>query len=252
MSVDILKRGGEKPKPRQGPRGEKTAARVAGVIAARKRDYLSGLAERVKSVLKGRNITELAPKLGVSRASMYDWSGGRHLPDLDSLVLLAWTTGVPLSWLLLGEGPDRADDRLMDRYLLPLQFPDTSAFPPLAFRRDWLLSFVRLFQPETYVVDLLLFSVSDDSMQPTLRTGDLLLAERGLAVLEPGDRLPPNGLYLFRGGVVRRVQWQIDGTAVISCDNLAYAAETRRIEMGEVKEKGDFILGRVLWHSGRI
>ena len=110
---------------------------------------------------------------------------------------------------------------------------------------------------------LYLLEIEDDSMEPTLKRGELVLADAS------GERGERNGVYAigFRSKellakperadqptvrfVVRRVQHHLDHKSLtISCDNRAYASETHTWtrEEGRVRE-GVVVLPWVFWHG---
>jgi len=213
--------------------------------------YVRDLVARIRAALKAHNITELAPQLGISRSAIYDWTAGRHLPDVERMFRLAAYLKVSLSWLLTGDGSMNDREHLIGNYFLPaeaLHLGNATRTPPLAFRRDWL---VGLLRSGADLSDCFLAEVKDDSMEPTLSRDEILLVRSVRHADTAVPITPADGLYLFKGGIVRRVQWQIDGSAVISCDNTKYPFEPRKI--GRAPERSeDFIIGRVVWCGGRI
>ena len=148
-------------------------------------------------------------------------------------------------------------------YLAP-SWPGTRS--PVLFELDWFRkNFGRVIvpqdireglgskEPEQFLAPLLFEMPADDSMQPTLKKGDLLLADHHSKI----DMPMMNGLYLVarkrpepseRNLFPRRVEWSAKSTAILKCDNRAYPAV---IELSEEKETGLFIYARVIWH-GRI
>jgi hypothetical protein len=103
----------------------------------------------------------------------------------------------------------------------------------------------------------ILTEVIDDAMEPTLKKGDLLLAQR-IELRRGSGR--PNGTYLvadlpdqptrlfFHSSIFpRRVEWTADGSAIAKCDNPAYP---RLIEIDPSGE-GPHIHSHVMW-VGRL
>lgn len=96
---------------------------------------------------------------------------------------------------------------------------------------------------------LALISVCGDSMEPTLKEGDLLLLDRrGFSV--PG-RVSSDAIYVLLRGealVVKRLQCGFDGSITIQSDNPVYATQVLPAEkITHLK-----IIGRVVWVGQRI
>ncbi|MFQ5483303.1 MAG: helix-turn-helix transcriptional regulator [Nitrospinaceae bacterium] len=111
----------------------------------------------------------------------------------------------------------------------------------LAFKRDWVEGELRA-QPE----NLLLIPCTSDAMEPTLRSGDLLLVDRA------DEKKREDGIFLIHieGGLyVRRVERRFDGVLVIRGDNPATSSE-ERIPRNQA-DKLDLI-GRVVWTGRKI
>lgn len=84
-----------------------------------------------------------------------------------------------------------------------------------------------------------------DSMEPTIRDGDLLLLDRSI------DRVVDNGIYvLVLAGMVllKRIQTRRDGSVVLKSDSERYDDET--VPAGEVPDLR--IEGRVRWFGRTI
>jgi phage repressor protein C with HTH and peptisase S24 domain len=105
----------------------------------------------------------------------------------------------------------------------------------IAFRAEWVKR--RL---NTDSRDLLLIEVTGDSMAPTVKDLDLILAD----LAEP--RFKQDGIYLLRhdsGLAVKRIQRRPDGKLLVRSDNPKYEP----IAVSTVK-----IIGRVIWIGGRV
>lgn len=84
-----------------------------------------------------------------------------------------------------------------------------------------------------------------DSMEPTIRDGDLLLIDRAI------DRVIDNGIYvLVLGGMVlvKRIQTRRDGSVVLLSDNQRYHDDT--VPAGELPDLK--VEGRVRWFGRTI
>jgi len=88
----------------------------------------------------------------------------------------------------------------------------------LAFRGEWLKHSLGL-SPDNIAV----ISVLDDSMEPYLAEGDLILVDLGVVCIEG------NSVYVLQSGdslIVRRVQVKLDGGVTVKSDNPRYEPET--------------------------
>jgi len=107
----------------------------------------------------------------------------------------------------------------------------------LAFREDW----VRLelgLNPS----NLILISSVGDSMEPTLRTNDLLLIDRG------SSEVRHDAIYCFayNGELrVKRMQFRMNGVMVVKSDNPRYETEEVSADNLDLIK----IIGRVVWYG---
>ena len=87
--------------------------------------------------------------------------------------------------------------------------------------------------------------VKGDSMEPTLRDGEVILIDR------QRNHMKNDGMYVFRIDndlIVKRVERRIDGSVLIKSDNPLY--DTFTLHPGE-QESVD-VIGRVVWHGGEF
>ena len=85
-----------------------------------------------------------------------------------------------------------------------------------------------------------------DSMEPTIRSGDLLLVDRSKS------RMNGDGIYLINlddGLMVKRVEWLLGGSVVIRGDNTAVSREQLLPSTDLEKLQ---LLGRVVWVGSKI
>ncbi len=236
--------------------------------------------ERLRQATKNHEIAALAAKVGVTPATLYRWLNAKFDPSIPKLAELAEAMNVNLAWLVTGQGP--IDARQAGRHALLEQYGTTvfesatgaSGKAPLAFYEPWLFKLLYGPQDEPTVfgpTDMnspLLMEVGDDSMEPTIGKGDLLLIDRSFG-LSPAARPQAmqegrsayDGVCAFRSGslkrdahsptghlIIRRVQYRLDGTLIIRCDNLRYPEEVYTPK----KTKSLVPVGRVIWRGGRI
>jgi phage repressor protein C with HTH and peptisase S24 domain len=202
------------------------------------------------------------PSAVARRAEMYlgtlnRYRGGRELPS-SALVSLARATGVRLEWLATGEGPMQGDSTPAEapatppgHVLLPLLEARAAAGNHGGLRSDHLVDFIAF--SESFLKhtlrrapqNLALLTASGDSMDPTIRDGDLLLVDTSARDIQSSRVyvLEVNGALL-----VKRIQVRLDGSLIVKSDNAAYEAEVLRAEdAGTLR-----ILGQVVWHAGPV
>lgn len=95
--------------------------------------------------------------------------------------------------------------------------------------------------------DLYLVYVDGESMEPTLRSGDVILLDR--RATKP-DR---EGIYILRMDgmlLVKRLQGLPGGMIKVASDNPAYESFT--VRLAEMQGKNFAILGRVVWSGRRM
>ena len=203
------------------------------------------------------------PSFVARRAEMYPstlhrYRAGRELPS-SALVSLARATGVRLEWLATGEGPMLQCDIQVSSALNP---PPGYVFLPLVearaaagnhggLRSDNIVDFIAF--SEGYVrqtlhrnpQNLALLTASGDSMDPTIRDGDLLLVDTSARRIE-GSRI----YVLAIGGalMVKRIQLRLDGSVVVKSDNTIYEPEVVPAD----QTSGLNILGQVIWQAGPV
>jgi phage repressor protein C with HTH and peptisase S24 domain len=207
---------------------------------------------------------------------------GREMPA-SALVDLARVTGVRLEWLATGAGPMlAAEAELHDAagqlagedaaepgrhqalvtmrrsgtappgyVLLPRVEARASAGPGaglgsddvvdfLAFSEDWVRNTLHR-RPQ----NLALLEATGDSMDPTIRDGDILLVDTSTRDIQSSRVyvLQVNGALL-----VKRIQVRLDGSLVVKSDNPSYEAEVVRPD-----ERSPLsIVGQVVWQAGPV
>lgn len=215
----------------------------------------------------GLKQEEAAARLGLSPSTYQNYERGTRRPDTDGWVAFA-RAGINTNWLLTGEGEMllanvpyathettvlSAEGARVGYVALPLynnihaaaghgavidqERPDDA----LMFQESW-IRFELGARPD----DLCLIRVSGDSMEPTLRAGDVILVNR--QACKP-DR---EGIYILRIGdmlLVKRLQAIPGGKVKVTSDNQAFDAWT--INLADTS--GDVIIvGRVVWSGRRL
>lgn len=242
--------------------------------------YRSEFAGRLKQAAENHEIGDLASKIGVTPTTLYRWLNGKFDPSLPKLAQLAEAMKVNLAWLVTGIGPFDSRQALRHARLENYGTTDFEApggkagKPPLAFHEPWL--FELLYGPPNEpalfgAVQMntpLLMEVREDSMEPTIMKGDLLLIDRAFGVRPAGleraqaeQRSAHDGIYAFRAQslsdgakpatgllVVRRIQYRLDGKMAVRCDNPKYPEEVYALESRDLPVP----LGRVVWRGGGL
>jgi len=252
-------------------RGEPTEASARRSVDPKSHAAFSG---RLRIALKsaGASVLSIAQAAGVSDSTIHLWLKGSE-PSREKLIALAGATRVSVEWLATGRGEMRADGPA--GYIVPSWHSERA---PVLFELDWfrknigpvvvaeeIAKGLGAQEPEQFAAPHL-FNVTDDSMEPTLRNGDLILA-RDLA--GGAAEAPTNGIYLvwFRDRVLtgkeiadslksgrfpsrtfpRRIEWS-ENSFLVKCDNPAYP---KPIEVAEKDFLSVIVTWRVVWH-GRI
>ena len=182
---------------------------------------------------------------------MSDYAGDKSSPQWAVLERIAAVTGANLSALTSGE----AGLLLSSRDLVSIPRCDIQAsaghgafsdsqevIDHLTVSRQWLNRYVR--NGDSVVV----IEARGDSMQPTVRHGDLLMVEMNV---EREDIAAAGVFVLAIDGiiVVKRLQVMLAGDLTVSSDNRAYDPET--VPAAERDDKV-VVHGRVFWTGGPL
>jgi phage repressor protein C with HTH and peptisase S24 domain len=212
-------------------------------------EFRSRLTQVIQSF---ESVVAAAQAVGVSDNAIYKWLAGRGQPSVSNLVALARAARVSIEWLATGEesrqsaqavtrAVEHGDFIFMPRNRIRFSsgrdgiLRSDQVVDSIAFRAEWVKK--RL---STESRDLLLIEVVGDSMAPTVKDSDLILAD----LAEP--RFKQDGIYLLRhdsGLAVKRIQRRPDGKLLIRSDNPKYEA----MVVSTVN-----VIGRVIWTGGRV
>lgn len=217
-------------------------------------------------------IKAAAVKSGVAERTLANWLAGTAEPKVLGVSAVAGAAGVSLDWLILGEEPMRrasaqlpsragsVGDHHLDRALpqlgqdfvmIPRYDVEASAGPGaltaeenvvdyMAFQAGWVRRVLGA-DPNR----LALIAAKGDSMEPTIRAGDLLLVDASV------NEVIDDAIYVVvMDGhlVVKRLQRFLGGAVSIKSDNAAYVEQTLSAE--EIASYAT-IAGRVRW-IGRL
>lgn len=222
--------------------------------------------ERLLELIGEGSRSAFARKCGVSETSIRQYLSGT-MPALDTASKIAAANGVSLVWLATGEGAKSALAQNVDTSVEfsvsssatydAMQFTmiprlDTIASAGsgaiadqeepvglVAFRAEWLHR--RGINPTAARA----LTARGDSMEPTIRSGDILLVDTSK------QRVEDNGIYVVvsNGYVqVKRIHPRQNGAVVLISDNTIYPAEEI-----PASEAVDFrVAGRVMWFGRSI
>ena len=215
---------------------------------------------RIIIARKAKGFTQkyLAEKLKISLPTMNHYETGKRVPGSDFLARLAKVVECDPGWLLSGEGSPEIKEEycspalegfvLVPRYNIEASAGGGSVVHSeqivdhLAFKEGWVRKELGAL-PD----DLVLIHSIGDSMEPTIRSGDLLLVDRNKKSKMKGD-----GIYLINlddGLLVKRIEWLVDGSVVIRGDN---AIVSREQKLSSTDLEKLHILGRVVWVGSKI
>jgi phage repressor protein C with HTH and peptisase S24 domain len=209
------------------------------------------LGMRVKLAVGDRDIAAIAQETGVSRTTIYNWIAGSNEPSLETLAKLAAVTGVNFSWLTTGQGSMRPKEDLPGFTFVQLIKPNGKEWNfvggPIAFEQEWLIDLAGGHWSVACI------EAPDDTMEPTIKRGDLLLFNNFEPVCHGGPGDIGNGIYVVGLAkfkyAIRRVQWRpAVGQKVIGSDNKKYPPETYPIGSDDFPS----ICGPVIWRAGTI
>lgn len=191
-------------------------------------DGMECFSKRLLEALGGEKPRAFAQRSDFSEGAVRSYLSGDTYPALDRLALLAQSLGVDAKWLAFGAGDQSiSGDEGSDEFVHVTQMAGRNGVinRSHAFRADWLkeqgLEPSRLSVTET----------REDSMEPTVQPGDLLLCETYMHRTEtniviglaPGELPPQDGIYFIRRGdkgptSLRRLRLDMAGGFIISAD----------------------------------
>ncbi|MGO7341499.1 S24 family peptidase [Rhizobium johnstonii] len=224
----------------------------------------TGFADRLLEAVGDESIHAFSKKSGISDSSLRGYLKGA-MPGADIALKIAEVAKVDLKWLIAGTGskeikpPEDAFEggaldsrgRIVNEIaFIPRLDVQASAgmgslvvsedtVDILAFNRNWLR------ERSINAVAARVLDVKGDSMEPTIRDGDILVVDTSIT------QVRDNAIYviIYAGNVlVKRVHLKRDGSLTLISDNERYPREDVPIE--EVPDL--HIAGRVMWFGRSI
>lgn len=218
-----------------------------------------GFGDRLKEVRGAATQEDFARDLGLTLSTYSRYEREETPADVGLLWALQDKHGISADWLLNGKGPRQLQVGVREEApaygelaMIPVYSVNAKAghgslvtsekiVDSLAFKRDFLRNSLGA-SPD----DLYLIHVEGDSMEPTLRAGDLILVDRrrtnvdreGIYVMSMDDAL-----------LVKRLQRHPGGRIVASSDNASYHPFDVDLK---ARHDGLAIIGRVVWTGRRF
>lgn len=197
---------------------------------------------------------------GVTDEQLGKWRHGKARASFPALVRMSAAAGYSLDWLAFGDrGGKRSesvgtlpDDQLGDDFVLVPRYDIQAAagtgtwadeehvVDHLAFRGDWLRRTIGVDPRQ-----LVLITAVGESMEPTIRAGDLLLVDTAVtSVIDDAIYVVVKAGHL----VVKRLQTFFNGAVSVKSDNPAYVEET----ISPADAPSLIVAGRVRWIARMI
>ena len=217
--------------------------------------------ERVRKIRTEHSLTiqELSKLLETPDRTISNYERGERKPSVDYLILLAEKLQANPEWLILGKGEmfidaekssqlnipkqvDLANYRFIPYYDLKAAAGDGSIIDDdnikdyIAFTKEWLSKNI----PASFN-NLIILIAKGDSMDPTIKDGDLLIVDTTIK-----DSIKNDGIYIIRMDdylVVKRLQRLHESKLAIMSDNPRY--KSYEIDLNEDANTG--IVGQVVW-----
>lgn len=207
------------------------------------------IAKRVRQSLAecDLSMSEIGRRLGISPQSVRAWKIGKTMPSIDRLSELAKVTGKSLAWMQGADDDPIAAKDDEDIVSIPMYDASASAGNGIeAFNGDQIVKridvkgqWLRTNVNCSSVANLTLITVSGDSMEPTLRDGDIIFVDTGITIFRS------DSIYVARINgelFVKRFQKMPNGRMMMISDN-------QRYETFELSPEDDInLIGRVCFH----
>ena len=207
------------------------------------------IAKRVRQAIteSGLSMSEIGRRLGISPQSVRAWKIGKAMPSIDRLADLARATGKSLAWIQGAEISANQVEDDTETVSIPLYdaaasagtgaspFDGDQVVKLVVVDRQW----VRMNINCSSTKNLNLICVSGDSMDPTLRDGDLLFVDTGVTTFRS------DSIYVARVNgelFVKRFQKLPNGCLMMISDNERY----KSFELSPDDEVD--LIGRVCFH----
>jgi phage repressor protein C with HTH and peptisase S24 domain len=222
---------------------------------------------RIKQARNALKLTQedVANKAeATSKRGLQDNEAGNAIPGGAILAALV-ESGINANWVLTGEGPMLLSQDVESHASYHVEHqngfvaipiyeevqasagpgvlpPEVPAVQVLKFSEEWIRHELRAAPGDLYLI-----SVDGDSMEPTLRAGDVILIDH--RVTHPNRE----GVYILRMDgalLVKRLQFRPGGQIDVISDNAAYSSFS--IRLADMEPLDFAILGKVVWSGRRM
>lgn len=210
-------------------------------------DFLEKLAPRLKKAIIGSGgYDKIAEKTGVSKNTLVNYTSGRNDPKISILLAIAEACDIDPYELIGVDGRSFAANEDQRFVAIPVMDVEASAGNGSPVEHEGvadLMSLNEVWLRQTFHVtpnSVTILPVKGDSMEPTIRSGELVLIEK----IDPSGR-PGDGIYIVRldGSVaVKRLQSLPGGVIRVSSDNKNFTP----YDVGPDDTVDFAVLGRVL------
>lgn len=225
------------------------------------------IGQRIAHIRGDKSQAAFATEIGVHKNSIGNYERGERTPDADFLASLM-KAGYSANWVVSGVGPMRLVDSVQDpsavyqsssvqtvhsdEYAyIPLYNVEASAghgsyveteevASRLAFRRDWINKEIHANPAHLHLI-----YVRGDSMDPALESGEVVMVDTSAAYEAIRD-----GIHVIQmdGSVLIKRLLRLPGNKIkVMSDNQVYPSFESDLKSGDIT-----IIGRVIWHAGRI
>lgn len=227
------------------------------------------IGNRIKAWRESINLKQpdAATQLGIPFSTYQKYEMDLRAPGAEAMECFA-RAGINTNWLLTDDGPmfliqlaeGAAKYRIEDAdqgngfVSIPVYEeieasaghgalpPDIHAVQVLKFSEEWIRHELRAAPSDLYLI-----SVDGDSMEPTLRSGDVILIDH--RVTHPNRE----GVYIMRMDgalLVKRLQFRPGGVVDVISDNDSYSSFS--IRFADMADQDFVILGKVVWSGRRM
>lgn len=218
-------------------------------------------AERLEIALEGKSLHSFSKMSGIPDSTLRKYLEG-SMPGLDKLITIADAAEVTLDWLAAERGPMRPlvlsteappppmpgigeDLTLIERLDVDAAagagtyFETEKTLDFIAFQTSWLRR--KGINPAA----TRLLNVKGDSMEPTIRDGDMALVDTSIS------EIIDNAIYVIIVGqrlLIKRIHVLVTGALRLISDNNLYSPED--VQPNEVEFVR--VAGRVMWYGRSI
>lgn len=220
---------------------KKTADKMSADANA---DYLVALGQRIADIANMRGGKRaLARTLGIHESMLYRYINGDNALSVPMLVAIANAGNVDVAWLATGSGiaqpTSKVSESRVATYHPRVSACEDAAAAPLDFDAEWLGQLCGARPAEVCLLEM-----RGETMEPTLRSGDLLLIDKRIS------KVDQDGLYAVRAAAleIKRVQKRPAGALRLASDN----PSCKSVTLNRAAAARLAIVGRVVWYGRRL